>query len=123
MVKVSSSDIIAVLRRYEVAGEENVPRHVSMVSFSNPSPTNTLISFRFAKQQYYILFDDTAEDDVEFVMSQIRTDKQDAAGEVITNPNDHRTTYALPFKGKELYLFLLKSPKTRLDLELSTRYP
>ena len=123
MVKVSSSDIIAVLRRYEVAGDENVPRHVSMVSFSNPSPTNTLISFRFAKQQYYILFDDTAEDDVEFVMSQIRTDKQDAAGEVITNPNDHLTTYALPFKGKELYLFLLKSPKTRLDLELSTRYP
>jgi 23S rRNA pseudouridine1911/1915/1917 synthase len=123
MVKVSSSDIIAVLRRYEVAGDENVPRHVSMVSFSNPSPTNTLISFRFSKQQYYILFDDTAEDDVEFVMSQIRTDKQDAAGEVITNPNDHRTTYALPFKGKELYLFLLKSPKTRLDLELSTRYP
>lgn len=123
MVKVSSSDIIAILRRFEVAGDENVPRHVSVVNITNPTPTNTLVSFRFAKQQYYILFDDTAEDDVNFVLEQIRTDKQDAVGEVIKNPNDHHTTYALPFKGKELYLFVLKSPKIRLDLELATRFP
>ncbi|MBC7943349.1 RluA family pseudouridine synthase [Candidatus Saccharibacteria bacterium] len=123
MVKVSSSDALAILRRFEVAGDENVPRHISMVTFTNPSPTNTLVSFRFAKQQYYILFDDTAEDNVDFVMKQIRTDKQDAVGEVIENPNDHSTSYALPFKGKEVYLFVAKSPKTRLDLELATRFP
>lgn len=123
MVKVSSTDIIAILRRFEAAGDENVPRHVSMVSFSNPTVTNTLIAFRFAKQQYYALFDDTAEDNVDFVMEQIRSFKQDAVGELIKNPNDHVTTYALPFKGKEVYLFLQKSPKTRLDLELATRFP
>ncbi len=123
MVKVSSSDALAILRRFEVAGDENVPRHISMVTFTNPSPTNTLVNFRFAKQQYYILFDDTAEDNVDFVMKQIRTDKQDAVGEVIENPNDHSTSYALPFKGKEVYLFVAKSPKTRLDLELATRFP
>jgi len=123
MVKVSSSDIIAILRRFELAGDENVPRHVGMVQFSNPDPKNTLISFRFAKQQFYLLFDDTAEDDVEYVMNQIRTDKQDVTGEVLKNPNDHLTSYALPFKGKEVYLFVAKSPKIRLDVELATRFP
>lgn len=123
MVKVSSNDIIAILRRFELAGDENVPRHVGMVQFSNPNPKNTLISFRFAKQQFYLLFDDTAEDDVDYVMSQIRVDKSDAVGEVLANPNDHQTTYALPFKGKEVYLFVAKSPKVRLDLELASRYP
>lgn len=123
MVKVSSSDIIAILRRFELAGDENVPRHVGMVQFSNPDPKNTLISFRFAKQQFYLLFDDTAEDDVDYVMSQIRTDKQDVTGEVLKNPNDHLTSYALPFKGKEVYLFVAKSPKIRLDVELATRFP
>ncbi len=123
MVKVSSNDIIAILRRFELAGDENVPRHVGMVQFSNPDPKNTLISFRFAKQQFYLLFDDTAEDDIDYVMKQIRTDKSDATGEILKNPNDHQTTYALPFKGKEVYLFVAKSPKVRLDLELATRFP
>lgn len=123
MVKVSSHDIIAILRKFEVAGDENVPRHVEMVKFANPTIASTLVGFRFAKQQYYVLFDDTAEDDVEFVTQQILSDKVDLVGEVVKNPTDHTTSYALPFKGKEVYLYAVKSPKTRLDLELVARFP
>jgi len=123
MVKVSSSDVIAILRKFEAAGDENVPRHVSMLQITNPTPTNTLVGFRFAKRQYYILYDDTAEDDVDFVLDQVHSHKQDVIGDVIENPNDHLTTYALPYHGKEVYLFAVKSPKTRLDLELSERFP
>lgn len=123
MVKVSSSDILAILRRFDVAGEENVPRHISMVSITNPNPTNTLVGFRFTKQQFYILFDDTADDDTEFALENIRTINQDIKGEFFKNPNDQLTTYALPFKGKECYLFIQKSDKKRLDLELAERYP
>lgn len=123
MVKVSSNDVIAILRKFEVAGDENVPRHVSMMTISNPTPTNTLVGFRFAKRQYYILYDDTAEDDLDFVARQIQSAKQDAIGDVIANPTDHSTSYALPFKGKQVYLYAVKSPKTRLDLELSVRFP
>jgi len=122
MVKVSSSDIIAILRRFEYAGDENVPRHVEQVQFSNPGPTNTLISFRFNKGRFYVLFDDTAEDDTEYVLDQIRTDKQDVQGTVVENPNDHITTYALPFKGKEVYLFEATSSKKRLDTTLAERF-
>jgi 23S rRNA pseudouridine1911/1915/1917 synthase len=123
MVKVSSSDVIAILRRFELAGDDNVPRHVEQVRFSNPQVGNTLVSFRFNKQQFYVLFDDTAEDDIHYVLEQIRTDKQDVLGDILENPNDHTTTYALPFKGKELYLFAVKSDKKRLDIELAERYP
>lgn len=123
MVKVSSHDIIAILRRFEVAGDENVPRHVESLKITNPRPSNTLASFRFAKNQFYVLFDEAAEDDIAYVTNQIETDKQDVTGAVVRNPNDYETTYALPFKGKEVYLYAVKSPKTRLDLELATRYP
>lgn len=122
MVKVSSSDILAILRRYELAGDENVPRHIEMVTFSNPSPTNTLIAFRFNKRQFYILFDDTAEDDTDYVTEQIQLVGHDVFGSVLKNPNDHITTYALPFKGKEVYLFEVSSGKQRLDLELASRF-
>jgi len=123
MVKISSGDIIAILRKFELAGDENVPRHVSMVKFSNPNPKNTLVGFRFAKQQYYILLDEEADDDIEYITQQVQTDKQDIIGEVLENPTDHTTTYGIPFKGKEVYLFEVKSPKTRLDLELVERFP
>lgn len=123
MVKVSSSDILAILRRYDVAGDENVPRHISMVTFSNPNPKNTLISFRFAKQDFYLLFDDNADDESEYILDQIKTIKQEPLGELLLNPHDSQSTYGLPFKGKDVYLFMLKSPKTRLDLELAERFP
>ena len=123
MVKVSSSDIIAILRRFEVANDEHMPRHVEQMVFSNPNAVNTMVSFRFNKQQFYVLFDDTAEDDTAYVLDQVRTHKPDTIGDVLENPNDHLTTYALPFKGKEVYVFAVKSNKKRLDMTLAERYP
>ncbi len=123
MVKISSSNIVAILRRFGLAGDENVPRHISQVRITNPHPKNTLISFHFAKDAYYILFDDNADDDADYILQQIHLDKQDAIGDLIINPHDPVKTYGLPFQGKECYLFMLKSPKTRLDLTLSERFP
>lgn len=123
MVKVSSSDILAVLRKFDIAGDENVPRHISMVSFSNPHEKNTLVSFRFAKQDFYLLFDDNADDELAYIKEQIGTVKQDLNGELLQNPYDNEHTYGMPFKGKDVYLFMIKSPKTRLDVELAERYP
>jgi 23S rRNA pseudouridine1911/1915/1917 synthase len=123
MVKVSSSDILAILRRFELANEDNVPRHIEHVKFSNPHEKNTLVSFRFNKRQFYVLFDDTAEDDEEYILEQIRTDKQDVIGDILENPIDPTKTYGLPFKGKDIYLFAVTSDKKRLDNILSSLYP
>jgi 23S rRNA pseudouridine1911/1915/1917 synthase len=123
MVKISSSDILAILRKFELAGEENVPRHISMVSFTNPQPKSTLVSFRFTKQQYYILLDNDADDDADYIVAQIKSAKHDVAGTIRENLTDRSTNYGISFKGTETYLFEVKSPKTRLDLELVDRFP
>jgi 23S rRNA pseudouridine1911/1915/1917 synthase len=122
-MKVSSRDILDILRRYELAGDENVPRHVETVKISNPTPINTMVAFRFNRQQFYILFDASGEDDVNYVISQIRIKKNNIKGELLKNPRDSTTTYAMPFKGKECYLFQVVSDKKRLDVELAERYP
>lgn len=123
MVKVSSMDIISVLRRFDIASEENTPRNVEQVKITNTTPLSTLVTFRFQRHIYYILFDDEALDDPEYVLQQIRLIDENAEGEVLPNPQDHRTKYALPFKGKEVYVFLAKSAKRRLDAELADRHP
>lgn len=124
MLKVSSSDILGILRQFKVAGSDNVPRHIEQLHISAPSAHNTLVSFRFNKQQFYVLYDDTAEDDIVYITDQIHHDKQDVTGMVIANPNDDTiTTYGLPYKGKEVYLFSVSSTKHRLDLWLSERNP
>lgn len=122
-MKVTSRDIIAILRRFEFADDTSVPRLIDQLKISHPLPHNTLVSFRFNKQLFYVLFDDTAEDDASYILQQIQTDKQDITGEVVENPNDHITTYALPFKGKDVYLFAAVSQKKRLDAHLAELYP
>lgn len=123
MVKVTSSDILTILRQFKLAGDDNVPRHIELVQFSNPSEHSTLVSFRFNKQQYYILYDDAAEDDVVYVTEQIHTDKPEISGMVVANPNDETTTFGLSFKGKDVYLFAVASTKNRLDTWLAERNP
>jgi len=122
-MKVSSRDVLDVLRRYEVAGDDNVPRNVENISFSHPKPINTLTSFRFLGHRFYLLFDDMAEDDIDYVLDQIKIKKANITGELIKNPMDHSTTYAMPFHGKDCYLYQEISPKKRLDSVLSEKYP
>ena len=123
MARFTSTDIIAVLRRFEIAGEENMPRHVEQVKLTNTHPLNTLASFRFNRTQFYMLLDEEANDDPAYVQKQVEHDGIAIKGEVLKNPNDHKTEYALPFKGSEVYVFEVASLKKRLDITLAERYP
>lgn len=123
MTKLSSRDILDILRRFEIANEDNVPRNIEAVKLSNPSPINTLATFRFNKHQFYILYDDTTDDDVDYIMSQISKNKGNLQGRLLENPRDIELTYSMPFRGKSCYLFEVISVKKRLDIELATRYP
>lgn len=123
MVKVSSMDIITVLRRFDIASEDNTPRNVEQVKITNTTPLSTLVSFRFSRRNFYVLIDDEALDNPEYVLEQIRTIDENVDGEILLNPQDHITEYALPFKGKDTYVFVAKSAKRRLDSELADRNP
>lgn len=123
MVKVASRDILDVLRRYEQAGDDNVPRNIENIKIFHPNPINTLVSFHYLKKQLYILFDDTAEDNFDYIMSQISIIQGGIKGDLLINPRDSIKTYAIPFRGKDCYLFKVNSDKRRLDSELALRYP
>ena len=122
-MKVTASDLLAILRRFNVATDDNVPRHIDQINVTNPSPINWLVSFRFDRKCFFVLFDETAEDRESYIMRQIFTAKSDAEGVLYENPTSDLTTYGLPFKGKDLYLFQLTSSKRRLDVVLAERHP
>lgn len=122
-MKVTTSDLLAILRRFNEAGDEHVPRHIDQVAQSHPSPINQLVRFRFNRHHYYALFDETAEDRQGYIIHQIETAKSQIEGQLLENPTTNLTTFGLPFKGKDVYLFIEKSSKKRLDILLSERHP
>ena len=121
-MKVTTSDLLAILRRFNEAGEGHVPRLIDQVAQSHPSVTNQLVRFRFNRHHYFVLFDETAEDRLSYIVRQIQSEKSDAAGELLINPTTNVETYGLPFKGKDAYLFKLNDGKQRLDVLLAERY-
>lgn len=123
MVKVSANDIVAILRRFDYADETVTARQIDQIRFMHPQMHSTLVTFRFNRHMFYILFDDAAEDNIDYALQQIYTDRANINGEFARNPNDHLTTYALPFKGKDVYLFEQVSDKVRLDSLLAERHP
>lgn len=122
-MKVTTSDLLAILRRFNSADDSHVPRNIDQVKHTNPSAINQLIEFRFNKNKYFVLFDETAQDEASYIMQQIYTAKSDAEGVLMENPTSDLTTYGLPFKGKDAYLFQCVTGKRRLDVVLAERHP
>lgn len=123
MPKSLTADALAILRKFEVAGELTSRTSITLAKASHPRPSNTLISFLFDRRRYFILFDDNADDDKAYIAEQVRTEASEIQGHVVKNPLSDRTTYGMPFKGKDVYLFVEAVTKRRLDAELTSRYP
>jgi len=123
MAKTLTADILGVLREFEIAGVETNKKSILQAKETEPYANVRLISFVFERAKYYILFDETAEDDKPHILRVIRTDESETKGRIVRNPHDDRTTYGLRFKQKDVYLFEVSSEKVRLDVELSSRYP
>lgn len=123
-MKLSSRDALQLLRQYKIAGADNVPRHISAIKTTHPILTNTVVTFCFLSKQYHVLFDDAADDDVEYATSQIKKIDSDTKFRLIENPYlDTTDSFSIPFKGKDCYLFTVIAEKKRLDVELTNRYP
>lgn len=120
-MKFVAADTLAVLRKFAVATDNNVPRHIERIEYANPSSINQLVSFRFGKAQYAILLDETAEDDEKYIMDEIKKIVF-KDGVLLENPQSDLTTYGLPYKSKDIYLFRIDSGKQRLDSYLAETY-
>ncbi|MBC7459625.1 RluA family pseudouridine synthase [Candidatus Saccharibacteria bacterium] len=125
MSKTLTRDIRIILRQFEIAGELTSKAEISLSKEVELSQGVSLITFVFEKTKYYILIDGNADDDQTYIREQIQTMEPEVVGRVVKNPIDDTsdTTYGMPFKGKDAYLFIVTTPKRRLDIELANRYP
>jgi len=123
MSKTLARDIRIILRQFELAGEFTSKAEISLMKEVELHQGSVLITFVFNKTRYYILVDGNANDDKVYIRERIHTMEPEVVGHVVKNPLDESTTYGMPFKGKDAYLFEVTTPKRRLDIELANRYP
>lgn len=110
------------MRHFKIASEEAIAKDIDQVKQSHPRPINQLVQFRYNKSLYFMLLDETANDNEVYILEQIHQAKSDAAGEILKNPESAIVTYGMPFKGKDVYLFRSLSGKKRLDAFLAEKY-
>lgn len=124
MAKTAPGDLKAILRQFNVNGSDDSDRHIDQIKVSHPLPINTLIGFRFDKRHYFALFDETAEDDLDYLTEQINSEASGLTqGMFFENPNESGAMYGIPYKGKAVYLYSADADKKRLDLALAERWP
>lgn len=122
-MKLSTQDTAHILHLFHETAEAPKNRLIEQFKVTAPTPHTLMASFRYQKQQYVIFLDVTAEDDTSYLLSFLTSENNAATGEFVKNPADGHNSYALPFKGKEVYLFKQISAKRRLDAYLSETYP
>lgn len=123
MAKFNSGDILKILRKFGEAGEENVPRHIEDVKKKMVDEFSELFTFKFNGQKYFLVNDGTAEDDEFYIHELLRKNFGEIEGELLENPADDFSSFALPFEGKDLYLFKNIPSKIRLDVVLAEKKP
>ena len=122
-MKIQTSDCLHILRRFEVASDDDVAKDVSRLHVTHPRPINTLADFRFKNTTYALFFDDTAEDDESYIINQVSLSLPGRDMSLLKNPQSDVVTHALPYEGKSVYLLQLDADKQRLDAYLAQTYP
>ena len=123
MAKETPGDIKAILRQFAIDGSDDSDKRIDTIKVVQSTATNTILSFRFNKRRYSVLFDETADDDIDYLTSQVSSFTDSDDGSFIRNPNESYVTYGMPFKGKTVYLYLAQADKQRLDSALAQSHP
>lgn len=124
MAKSLQAELLAILRKYELAGELTKRKEITNIKEYPDRQLSRLIKFTFMKQTFYVLYDTSAGDDVNVVLDHIRLDVPDVDGHLVRNPLESvNKAYGMPHMGKDVYLMTKKIIKIRLDQELVRRYP
>lgn len=122
MIKYKKPDMVAVLRLFHKADDNHGLKDVDQLTLHATDDQSTLVSFRYKKSIYFLLTDHRAHDELSYVEAAIQPFTSSRDGVLLLNPTT-TDSYAMPYKGKEVYLYQLPPQKVRLDKELSNRYP
>ena len=121
--KIAPGDLKAILRLAGVDGADDSDEHIDNIKITHPALVSTMAAFRFKKRQFYALFDETADDDINYLNEQVRGEIDTTEGTFLKNQTSSDTLYGLPFKGKTVYLYSVDADKRRLDVALSEKFP
>ena len=122
MAKFNSSDILKILRKFNIANEDNVPRNIEELKKVQPDQFSEIFSFKFNNNKFFVINDGTAEDDEQYILELLKKLFGDLEGKLVENPNDDLFGFVLPFEGKDIYLFQVVPSKIRLDVALAKKY-
>ena len=123
-MKFDSSDVIKILRLFISVSDDSFARDIKNIKKIKPHETNALITFKYKKDRYGILIDNLAQDDTESLYFQAAQGGLDDEFKLLPNPDGEKmTTYAVPYKGKDCYLFIKDRPVERLDVLMSEKNP
>ena len=122
MAKFNSGDILKILRKFNLANEDNVPRNIEELKKVQPDQFSEIFSFKFNNNKFFVINDGTAEDDEQYILELLKKLFGDLEGKLVENPNDNLFGFVLPFEGKDIYLFQVVPSKIRLDVALAKKY-
>lgn len=122
MAKFNSGDILKILRKFNLANEDNVPRNIEELKKVQPDQFSEIFSFKFNNNKFFVINDGTAEDDEQYILELLKKLFGDLEGKLVKNPNDDLFGFVLPFEGKDIYLFQVVPSKIRLDIVLAKKY-
>lgn len=122
MAKFNSGDILKILRKFNIANEDNVPRNIEELKKVQPDQFSEILSFKFNNNKFFVINDGTAEDDEQYILELLKKLFGDLEGKLAENPNDDLFGFVLPFEGKDIYLFQVVPSKIRLDVALAKKY-
>lgn len=118
-MRFDSSDLIAILRLFNEIGDEVMPRHIERIVKTKPHDKNVVIRFAVGKKHYAVLIDSAAEDDEDYIYEMVDESGVERQYQLLPLPDStHLTTYALPYRGKEVYLLRDAPRSKRLDVTL-----
>jgi 23S rRNA pseudouridine1911/1915/1917 synthase len=118
-MKFDSSDLVAIMRLFQEVNDDVMPRHIERISKSKPHDKNVIIRFAVGKKHYAVLIDSAAEDDEDYILEMAEEAGVQHAYQLVAMPEQiGLTTYALPYRGKEVYLLIDAPKSTRLDIAL-----
>lgn len=123
MAKFNSGDMLRILRKFGVAGDEHVPRHIEEFKKTTPDEFSEIFSFKFLGDKFFVINDGTAEDDDFYILNLLKMTFGEIEGKLLENPGDDFASFALPFEGKDIYVFRNIPSKIRLDLALAAQNP
>ena len=122
MTKINAREVLHILRLFEIATPEDIPRSITYLKITELTQSITA-SFVFKNYNFYLLFDDNISDTSQQVRQTLAIAYPGVDLKAVKNPRDIDHSYGMPYKAKTVYLAETDLQKQRLDILLTQKHP